>query len=62
MQGQGPSRACYQTGVIVVGVVLNIENGKREAASIKDLIDLTAANMGRVNELILSKADRKSVV
>ena len=56
MPGQGPSRACYQTGVIVVGVVLNIENGKREAASIKDLIDLTAADMGRVNELILSKA------
>jgi len=42
--------------VIVVGVVLNIENGKREPASIKDLIDLTAADMGRVNELILSKA------
>ncbi len=39
-----------------MGVVLNIENGKREAASIKDLIDLTAADMGRVNELILSKA------
>jgi octaprenyl-diphosphate synthase len=44
-----------QTGVVVVGVVLNIE-GKREPASIKDLIDLTAADMGRVNELILSKA------
>ena len=40
----------------MVGVVLNIENGKREPASIKDLIDLTAADMGRVNELILSKA------
>ncbi len=39
-----------------MGVVLNIENGKREPASIKDLIDLTAADMGRVNELILSKA------
>lgn len=39
----------------MVGVVLNIE-GKREPASIKDLIDLTAADMGRVNELILSKA------
>ncbi|WP_292579382.1 polyprenyl synthetase family protein, partial [Mesorhizobium sp.] len=38
-----------------MGVVLNIE-GKREPASIKDLIDLTAADMGRVNELILSKA------
>ncbi|TIT28884.1 MAG: polyprenyl synthetase family protein, partial [Mesorhizobium sp.] len=39
-----------------MGVVLNIENGKREPASIKDLIDLTAADMGRVNKLILSKA------
>ena len=39
-----------------MGVVLNLENGKREAASIRQLIDLTAADMGRVNELILSKA------
>lgn len=39
-----------------MGVVLNIEKGKRGAASIKDLIDLTSADMGRVNELILSKA------
>ena len=39
-----------------MGVVLNLEGGKREAASIADLIELTAADMGRVNELILSKA------
>ncbi|GAA4107911.1 polyprenyl synthetase family protein [Aminobacter sp. NyZ550] len=39
-----------------MGVVLNIEKGKRDAASIKDLIDLTSADMARVNELILSKA------
>jgi len=39
-----------------LGVVLNIEKGKRDAASIKDLIDLTSADMARVNELILSKA------
>ena len=39
-----------------MGVVLNIEKGKRDAASIKHLIDLTSADMGRVNELILSKA------
>ncbi|MBT1155482.1 polyprenyl synthetase family protein [Aminobacter anthyllidis] len=39
-----------------MGVVLNIEKGKRDAASIKDMIDLTAADMARVNELILSKA------
>ncbi len=37
-----------------MGVVLNIDS-KREP-SIRDLIDLTAADMGRVNELILSKA------
>jgi octaprenyl-diphosphate synthase len=41
---------------LALGVVLNIEKGKRDAASIKDLIDLTSADMGRVNELILSKA------
>ena len=39
-----------------MGVVLNLENGKREPASIRHLIDLTAGDMGRVNELILSKA------
>ncbi|MBX3569078.1 MAG: polyprenyl synthetase family protein [Rhizobiaceae bacterium] len=38
-----------------MGVVLNLEGGKREA-SIKDLIDLTASDMGEVNKLILSKA------
>ena len=43
-------------GSVALGVVLNLEDGKREAASIKLLIDLTAADMGRVNELILSKA------
>ncbi|WP_280821105.1 polyprenyl synthetase family protein [Pseudaminobacter soli (ex Li et al. 2025)] len=39
-----------------MGVVLNIGEGKREAASIRELMDLTAADMGRVNKLILSKA------
>ncbi|MEP9385784.1 polyprenyl synthetase family protein [Mesorhizobium sp. KR9-304] len=39
-----------------MGVVLNLENGKRGAASIAELIALTSADMGRVNELILSKA------
>lgn len=39
-----------------MGVVLNIEKGKRDTASIKDLIDLTSSDMTRVNELILSKA------
>ena len=39
-----------------MGVVVSLEDGKRESASIKQLVDLTAADMGRVNELILSKA------
>ena len=39
-----------------MGVVLNLESGKREAASMASLVNLTAADMGRVNELILSKA------
>ncbi|RFC68881.1 MULTISPECIES: polyprenyl synthetase family protein [Mesorhizobium] len=38
-----------------MGVVVNLDSGKREA-TIKPLIDLTKADMGRVNELILSKA------
>ncbi|PWJ85459.1 octaprenyl-diphosphate synthase [Pseudaminobacter salicylatoxidans] len=40
----------------MVGVVLNIDEGKREVASVKEIIDLTAADMARVNKLILSKA------
>jgi len=43
-------------GSSVLGVVVNLEEGKREAVSIARLISLTAADMGRVNELILSKA------
>lgn len=39
-----------------MGVVLNIEDGKRAVASIEALIALTKADMGRVNELILSRA------
>jgi octaprenyl-diphosphate synthase len=39
-----------------VGVVVNIEGGKREHASIDAMIALTRADMGRVNELILSEA------
>ncbi|RLP23260.1 polyprenyl synthetase family protein [Mesorhizobium sp. YM1C-6-2] len=39
-----------------MGVVVNLEGGKREPASIAELIALTSADMGRVNELILSKA------
>jgi len=39
-----------------LGVVLNLESGKRGAASIQALIDLTKPGMGEVNALILSKA------
>jgi octaprenyl-diphosphate synthase len=39
-----------------VGVVVDIEDGKRAKASIEALIALTRADMGRVNELILMKA------
>ena len=39
-----------------MGVVVNLEDGKREPKTIRALLDLTAADMGRVNELILSRA------
>ena len=39
-----------------MGVVLAIEEGKRETASIRRLVELAKADMEKVNELILSKA------
>lgn len=39
-----------------MGVVLALGDGKREQASIARLVELTRADMSRVNELILSKA------
>ena len=39
-----------------MGIVVNLEEGKRETPSIRKLVDLTASDMGRVNELILSRA------
>ena len=56
--GKAVNRAVVgrRTGESLVGVVLNIEDSKRASASIKSLVDLTAFDMGRVNELILSKA------
>jgi Geranylgeranyl pyrophosphate synthase len=39
-----------------VGVVVNLEDGKRDRGSIEGLIELTRSDMTRVNELILSKA------
>ncbi|QPC86982.1 polyprenyl synthetase family protein [Mesorhizobium sp. NBSH29] len=39
-----------------MGVVLNLDDSKRNAASIQPLVDLTRADMGRVNQLILARA------
>jgi len=39
-----------------VGVVVSIDEKKKAQASVRPLVELTAADMGRVNELILSKA------
>ncbi len=39
-----------------MGVVLSLEESKRSGGSVKPLMDLTAGEMRRVNELILSKA------
>jgi octaprenyl-diphosphate synthase len=39
-----------------LGVVLSLEEGKRDSSAIGRLLDLTASDMARVNELILSKA------
>ncbi|MBB4104297.1 polyprenyl synthetase family protein [Allorhizobium borbori] len=39
-----------------MGVVVSLEEGKNKQASVKPLVDLTRADMERVNQLILSKA------
>lgn len=39
-----------------MGVVLNLDEKKNQQASVQKLVDLTRADMGRVNVLILSKA------
>ncbi|KXF79468.1 polyprenyl synthetase [Paramesorhizobium deserti] len=39
-----------------MGVVLSLDEKKKHEGSIQPLVDLTKADMGRVNELILSKA------
>ena len=39
-----------------MGVVIPLEEGKNKQASVKPLVDLTKADMERVNQLILSKA------
>ncbi|MHC1549863.1 polyprenyl synthetase family protein [Phyllobacterium sp. K27] len=39
-----------------MGVVVSLEDKKNSSGSVQPLVDLTKADMGRVNELILSKA------
>ncbi|TWF57284.1 polyprenyl synthetase family protein [Neorhizobium alkalisoli] len=39
-----------------MGVVIPLEEGKNKSASVKPLVDLTKADMERVNQLILSRA------
>lgn len=39
-----------------MGVVLNLEGGTRDAGTVNALMDLTASDMAKVNELILSRA------
>lgn len=39
-----------------MGVVVSLEEGKKKPASVQPLVDLTKADMERVNQLILSKA------
>jgi octaprenyl-diphosphate synthase len=41
---------------VIVGVVLPLDEKKRSGGSVRPLMDLTSADMRRVNELILSKA------
>jgi octaprenyl-diphosphate synthase len=43
-------------GSFVLGVVVSLDEKKNNTGSVQPLIDLTGADMARVNELILSKA------
>jgi octaprenyl-diphosphate synthase len=43
-------------GSFVLGVVVSLDDKKNNTGSVQPLIDLTGADMARVNELILSKA------
>jgi octaprenyl-diphosphate synthase len=43
-------------GSFVLGVVVSLDDKKNSTGSVQPLIDLTGADMARVNELILSKA------
>jgi octaprenyl-diphosphate synthase len=46
----------FEQEAISLGVVIPLEEGKNKQASVKPLVDLTKADMDRVNQLILSKA------
>ncbi len=39
-----------------MGVVLNLDGKQKREGSVQPLVDLTKADMGRVNEMILSRA------
>jgi octaprenyl-diphosphate synthase len=46
----------FEQESLVLGVVIPLEDSKNKQASVKPLVDLTKADMERVNQLILSKA------
>jgi octaprenyl-diphosphate synthase len=50
------SGAKFEQEANSLGVVIPLEEGKNKQASVKPLVDLTKADMDRVNQLILSKA------
>lgn len=41
---------------MALGVVLNLDGKMKQEGSVQPLVDLTRADMARVNELILSRA------
>lgn len=45
-----------QLGEMALGVVLNLDGNKKQEGSVQPLVDLTKADMARVNEMILSRA------
>ena len=45
-----------QLGEMALGVVLNLDGKKKQEGSVQPLVDLTKADMARVNEMILSRA------
>jgi octaprenyl-diphosphate synthase len=59
LAGEAPGFYCpagISIGAGLLGVVIPLDESKNKQASIKPLVDLTRADMERVNQLILSKA------